>query len=924
MALGKISRQRAIIDRRKLTAEIDGIMANARNVHDARPALIECWRDALEKGRAEICLRFLEQGATGSTTVHSTAFLFDQLLRLVHMIATQYACPAPNPLVEEELALVAVGGYGRGELAPHSDIDLLFLTPNNQTHRGEQVVEYMLYALWDLGLKVGHSTRSVDECFRQARQDLTVRTALLEARYVLGNQVLFGELRKRVFSKASMGSGLSFVKAKLAERDNRHKRMGDSRYLVEPNIKDGKGGLRDLQTLFWIGKYLYHVNDISQLVVHGILSHDEARRFSRTQDFLWRVRCHLHYLTERAEERLTFDLQPLVAARMGFTDGKGVRSIEHFMTQYYQVAKEVGGLTRIFTAVIEDEHRKRPLIQLSRKSRKVAGFRVDGGRIGAGSSSQFKRDPVAMLRLFRTSQQHDLAIDAHTLRLVTRNLDLIDGRLRRSREANQLFVEILSTIEGPDDTLRRMNETGLFGKFIPDFGRVVGQMQHDMYHVYTVDEHTIFAIGILNRIDRGMLKESHPLSSSIIHRLQSRCALYLAVLCHDLAKGRGGDHSVIGAKLAERLARRLRFSTEETETVSWLVLHHLDMSRTAFRRDLSDPKTIRDFVDLVQSPERLRLLLCLTVCDIRAVGPDVWNGWKAALLRELYWAAEDMMSGGAFALNRDKRVQAAKEALVASLTDWPVDQVSTHLTRCYPSYWLAHDTDILARHARLVRAAEEQGQALAIDTRVDQPNSVTEITIYTQDHPGLFSRISGVLAAAGANVVDARIFTTHQGSALDTFTVQDVRGGAFDDPHKLARLEKQVETALAGRFDMDRAISQRPLGPPRTEIFTYAPRVIINNNASRSHTVIEVNGRDRPGLLYDVTLALRELNLSISTAKIDTYGERAVDVFYVRDAFGMKLEGDAKLAHVRQGLMSALGCENGKDGPLRLAEMTAK
>ena len=924
MVLGKISRQRAIIDRRKLTAKIDGIVANARSVHDARPVLIECWRDALEEGRAEICLRFLEQGATGTATVRATAFLFDQLLRLVHMIATEYAYPMANPSVEEGLAVVAVGGYGRGELAPHSDIDLLFLTPHNETHRGEQVVEYMLYVLWDLGLKVGHSTRSVDECLRQARRDLTVRTALLEARYVWGNQALFGELRKRFFSKSSMGSGLSFVKAKLAERNSRHKRMGDSRYLVEPNIKDGKGGLRDLQTLFWIGKYLYRVNDVSQLVVHGILSHNEARSFSCTQDFLWHVRCHLHYLTERAEERLTFDLQPLVAAHMGFTDRKGVRGIEHFMTQYYQVAKEVGGLTRIFTAIIEDEHRKRALIQLPRKISKIDGCRVDGGRLGVTRSSQFKRDPVAMLRLFRTSQQHDLAIDAHTLRLVTRNLDLIDGKLRRSREANRLFVEILSTIEGPDDTLRRMNETGLLGKFIPDFGRVVGQMQHDMYHVYTVDEHTIFAIGILNRIDRGMLKETHPLSSDIIHRLQSRCALYLAVLCHDLAKGRDGDHSVIGAKVAERLARRLGFSTEETETVSWLVLHHLDMSRTAFRRDLSDPKTIRDFVDLVQSPERLRLLLCLTVCDIRAVGPDVWNGWKATLLRELYWAAEDMMSGGAFALNRDKRVHAAKEALVASLTDWPVDQVTTHLARGYPGYWLAHDTAILVRHAHLVRAAEERGQALAIDTRVDRPRSVTEITIYTQDHPGLFSRISGALAAAGANVVDARIFTTHQGSALDTFTVQDMSGGAFADPHKLVRLEQKVESALAGRFNMDRAISQRPVGPPRTQIFTYAPRVIINNNASRTHTVIEVNGRDRPGLLYDVTRALRELNLSISTAKIDTYGERAVDVFYVRDAFGKKLEDDARLIRVRQGLMSALGSENGKIEQLRLEEMTVE
>ena len=905
--MGKVVRQRAIIDRRRLSAEIDAILDDMMRVEAARPALLACLRRALEGGRAEIRRRFEGEDATGTVTVRATTFLFDQLLRLVHDLAAERAYPAPNPTTGESLAMVAVGGYGRGELAPHSDIDLLFLTPYKQTPRGEQVVEYILYMLWDLGLKVGHATRSVDECQRQVRRDVTVRTAILEARYVWGEQALYAQLRRRFLDQLA-ATGRAFVEAKLAEREGRHKRMGDSRYLVEPNIKDGKGGLRDLQTLYWIGKYLYRVDDVSQLVLHGVLSRSETRGFARAQGFLWNVRCHLHYLTGRAEERLTFDLQPLVAARMDYADAGETRGVERFMKQYYLVAKEVGDLSRIFTAAIEDEHRPRPLIRLPRLRRAIDGFRLEGGRLTVANAQAFKREPVDMLRLFHVGHEHGVPINARTLRLVTRNLDRIDGKLRRDPEANRLFLDILTARTDSEGTLRKMNEAGLFGRFVPDFGRVVGQMQHDMYHVYTVDEHTIFAIGILNRIERGLLSDDHPLASEIIHKLQSRRALYLAVLCHDIAKGRDGDHSVIGAKMGERLARRFGFSAEEIETVSWLVLHHLDMSRTAFGRDLSDPKTIQDFVALVQSPERLRLLLCLTVCDIRAVGPEVWNAWKATLLRELYWATEDLMSGGALASDRDKRVEVAQAALARELADWPEAELAAHMTRGYPGYWLAHDTASLARHARLVHTAENDSAPLAIDIRVDRAHAVTEVTIYTQDHPGLFSRIAGALAAAGANVVDARIFTTPQGAALDTFTVQDVEGGAFGDK---AKLEHLIEQALGGRLDVDRAIAQRPAGPPRTHVFTFAPRVIVNNNASRAFTMIEVNGRDRPGLLYDVTRALRELNLQISTAKIATYGERAVDVFYVKDAFGMKVEAEDRIAHVREALMAALAEHEG-------------
>ncbi|MEK9662397.1 MAG: [protein-PII] uridylyltransferase [Alphaproteobacteria bacterium] len=492
------------------------------------------------------------------------------------------------------------------------------------------------------------------------------------------------------------------------------------------------------------------------------------------------------------------------------------------------------------------------------------------------------------------------------LRLVTENLRRIDRKVRDDPEANRMFVEMLSSRDNPDVALKRMNEAGLFGRFVPDFGRIVGQTQHDMYHVYTVDEHTIHAIGLLSRIERGLLKDEHPLCSEVIHKVASRRALYVAVLLHDIAKGRGGDHSELGADIAQQLCPRFGLSAEETESVVWLVRYHLAMSSVAQKRDLNDPKTIQDFVDLVQSPERLRLLVCLTVVDMRATGPTVWNNWKAELLRELYFASEDLMSGGLLAAGRQKRVEAAQAELREQLADWPDADFDDHLARGYPGYWLSFPAETLARHARQMRTADNEGQPLSIETRVDRFRAVTELTIYTQDHPGLFSRIAGAISVVGAQVVDAKIFTTPQGMALDTFWLQDDEGNAFEQASRLAKLSVQIERALAGRLKTDEAEVNHTFVPARTRVFSVPPRVMIDNQASTTHTVIEVNGRDRAGFLYRVTRALYGLALQISTAKISTYGERAVDVFYVKDGFGMKITHESRLKKIRETLLAAI------------------
>ena len=905
--------RRAIIRRRVLEETLARLVADRPSGDVPRADVLTLFRESLAVGRAEIRRRFESTESKlhndGPAVLAATSFLMDQLIRVLFDFAEKYAYPAANPSAAERLGIVATGGYGRGELAPLSDLDLLFLRPYKQTPRGEQIVEFMLYLLWDMGLKVGHATRTVDESIRYAERDQTIRTALLESRYIWGDRELFDELIRGFTTKFLGGDGRDFVEAKLAERDQRHQRMGDSRYVVEPNVKEGKGGLRDLHLLFWIAKYLYRVNKPAELIAKGVLTPGEAKHFERAERFLNTVRCHIHYLTNRADDRLSFDLQREIAQRLGYQDRPGSRGVERFTTHYDLPAKTVGDLTRIFVAALEDSHRRKPKLAAlwqSLRPRQLEGFRLDGERLSVSSPDMFEKDPVAILRLFHVAQENGLDIHPGTLRLITQNIRLVD-RLRNDKEANRLFMEMLTSRHDPETTLRRLNEAGVFGRFVPDFGRVVAQTQHDMYHTYTVDEHTIRAIGILANIENGTHKEDHPVSADVVHKILSRPVLYLAVLLHDIAKGRGGDHSILGAEVAMQLGPRLGLSAAETETVAWLVRYHLSMSSTAFQRDLMDPKTIEDFAALVQSPERLRLLLVLTVCDIRAVGPNVWNGWKAALLRQLYHAAELLLSGGTLVGGRAERIKAVQLEVAKRLTGWTEAEKDEHFARGYAPYWLSFDPDTLARQAELVRRADRDRQPLAIEHRVDTHRSVTEVTIYTLDTHGLFARLAGAMAISGANIVDAKIFTLTNGMALDTFWIQDLEGKPFDGPQRLARLSARVELSLSNRLDIQRELdSQRSSWPKRDRVFTVEPRVLIDNNASDTFTVIEVNGRDRPGFLHVVTRALTRCSLQIATAHITTYGERAVDVFYVKDMFGLKVVNQSKLKQIAETVEQAI------------------
>ncbi len=900
----RLTNKRAIVDRRALGQALAALGPDAD-----RAAVRDRLKQALEAGRAEVRRRF-DEGSDGPAAAAALSWLTDQMLTALFDHTAERVFPEPNPTAADRLAVVAVGGYGRGELAPFSDVDLLFLTPYKTTPRGEQIVEYMLYVLWDLGLTVGQATRSIDETIARAKRDATIRTALLEARYVYGDQPLYLELRQRFAKEVVSGGGRAFIEAKLGERDARHRRMGDSRYVVEPNLKDGKGGLRDLHTLFWIAKYLYQVEDVGDLVARGVLTESEFRMFRRAHRYLWSVRCRLHYLAGRAEERLTFDRQVAVAAASRYAGRAGKPGVERFMKHYYLIAKTVGDLTRIFCAAIEAEHARRPLFQAPRWGllrRDIDGFRLEHGRVGVADDDAFARNPLDMLRLFHVAQARELDVHPRALMLITRNLSAIDARLRADPEANRLFVEMLTSDKEPETTLRRLNEAGVLGRFVPAFGRVVAQTQHDMYHVYTVDEHTIFAIGVLSRIENGELAAELPLATEIVHEVLSRKVLYIALFLHDIAKGRGGDHSVLGARVARRLAPRLGCTAEETETIAWLVEHHLLCSATAFNRDISDPRTIENFVAVVRSPQRLRLLLVLTVADIRAVGPNVWNGWKGQLLRGLYYRAEAAMTGGDTLADQAERLETAKAAVREALRDWPPDDVERFIDRAYPAYLLSFNAEVHARHAALIRAADAGAAPLTVETRVDGFRAVTEVTVYAPDHPGLFAGIAGAMTACGAAIVEARIFSTRDGMVLDTFRIQGIDGRAFDRRDRLARLSATIEMTLAKDFKPQFALAEREHASraSRMAVFKVQPRVLIDNRASASHTVIELNARDRAGLLFDVTRALADLRLAIGSARVNTYGESAIDVFYVKDMFGMKVTDDHRLARIRESLLAA-------------------
>ncbi|WP_135504013.1 [protein-PII] uridylyltransferase [Roseovarius aestuariivivens] len=870
-----------------------------------RKAVVAILSEAMRDGRAAIAQGLGERPFEARPATRAYTWLTDQVVITALDLACRYLHPRPNPTESERISVLAVGGYGRGEMAPFSDVDLLFLTPYKLTAWAESVIESTLYVLWDVKLKVGHSSRTIRDCLRLAGEDFTIRTALLEKRFLFGDAALAEELDSKLRKELFTGTEKAFVEAKLEERDGRHEKYGE-RYVVEPNIKEGKGGLRDLQSLFWIAKYVYHVDDVQELVGRGLFTKEEFATFAKAETFLWATRCHLHLASGRATEQLTFDMQVEVAERMGYADSSGQRAVEVFMQDYFRHATAVGDLTRILLTKLEADHVKsEPLLQrlFGRKRKLKPGYVEVHGRLAIEDDTAFLSDPLNLLRLFEEGLRTGLLIHPDAMRLVTANLNLIDERFRNLPAARKLFLDLLLKHGNPERALRRMNELGVLSAFIPEFEPIRAMMQFNMYHSYTVDEHIIQCISQLSKIERRELTEDLPVASSILDKGVNRRVLYVALLVHDIGKGRDEDHSILGAQIARVVAPRLGLKQAECDTVEWLVRYHLLMSDMAQKRDIADPRTVRDFAKAVQTRERLDLLCVLTVCDIRGVGPTTWNNWKASLIRALYRQTRRAMEGGLEALNREQRGTDAKRNLREALSDWDQKALKAETTRHYPPYWQGLHVTAHVVFARLLRDLKDDD--IAIDLAIDEDRDATRACFALADHPGIFSRLAGALALVGANVVDARTYTTKDGFATAAFWIQDADGSPFEAA-RLPRLSQMINKTLKGEVKATEAIKSRDKVKKRERAFRVPTHITFDNTGSEIYTIIEVDTRDRPGLLYDLTRTLASQHVYINSAVIATYGEQVVDTFYVKDMFGLKFYSQSKQKALERKLREAI------------------
>ena len=802
--------------------------------------------------------------------------------------------------------IVATGGYGRAEMAPHSDVDILFCYDHTLSSHAKSFIEQLNTTCWTAGIKLSFSTRSTAECESGLTDDLTFATSLLETRYIWGDKSRYTKLQKMIRKHVADTPATAFIAAKLAERDARHIKTGDSRAMLQPNVKESKGGLRDIQTLFWLTNFLYGINTADGLVKRSILTKAEAESLRAAHRFFWTVRCQLHLLAGRADDRLTFDAQPEIALRMGYKDPAPNIRAEAFMQDYFRMATETGYLTRILCADLEAQALGAGATSGTRKlalATETGGFPLLHNRLTVDGPKHFADTPEDMVRIFHQSQTTGFDIHPDALRAVRRILKQSPEILRKNKAALHGFTEILLERKKSAQTLRRMNEAGLLLALIPDFANIFAHMQYDMYHVFTADEHTINAVDMLHRIENKELADEAPLATELAQNLPARRALFAAILFHDMAKGTGGGHAVKGAAIARRMCPKMGLSDAETETAAWLVEHHLLMTMTAFKRDLSDPKTLEDFCDTVQSPERLKLLTIMTAADIMAVGPDRWNSWKAGLLSELYHRARADLSGTGSTVDDDGLVVVAQKKLRRLIGD-QTDALRYLTDHAPPDFFLAFPAETMAGFVKLLAkyAGKENPTALKITANPDE--GFSEVLIFTPDRKGLFATLSGAMAAAGASIMEARIFTLSNGMAFDVFQVQNAAGHAYDNG---PFLQRTIKSALAGNLDFDAEIRQRQKNVPRRQMhFKVAANVTIDNNASTRHTLVEVNGKDRPGFLYDITAALSAEGLQIAAAKVTTFGARAVDVFYVKDQFGLKVLHNAKLARIEQMLKNVL------------------
>lgn len=880
----------------------------AENESGDRTAIMTALRTEMDTAKS-LAVEMFEKGRlNGLEMARRISAIHDEILSALYDYAAYHVVRAANPTASEHMAVCAVGGYGRGEMAPFSDLDLLFVLADKKgSPFTESVTEYVLYMLWDLGLKVGHSTRTIEQCITLAKEDQTILTALLDLRFIAGDTQLASDLYLKYGKFVSAGRGRNYITAKLDERDVRHEREGNSRYVIEPNIKEGKGGLRDLHVLYWIAKYIQTDKNIvdpqeaKDYVDMGLFGPKAATRFSRAADFLWRARIHLHLTAGRAAETLSFDRQTVLARKMGHAGGEIEEAVEKFMREYFINAREVGALTRIACAKLESENAIRlpggldRFLPNSRRAVKEPGFVIEHGRLNFKDDMQLREDPSLILKLFLIAGKRNLDIHPDAFGAINFRRNLIDTEFRRSPQNSNIFQDILLTTKAPYATLKAMNESGVLGRYLLEFGGIVARTQFNMHHAYTVDEHTLRLVNYFHDIMSGTLESENPVASQIVKgftKSQKRI-LYMTCLLHDTGKGKG-DQCIEGAQLGRRATRRLGLPQEEVDTVAWLIRRHLDLSETAQRRDISDPDTIAEFGQLMGSQERLDLLFILTVVDIRAVGPGIWNDWKGMLLRDLYGSTARYLDGKE-ELAPAAKARAAREQLLERLPPAHAARTTPFIDELGDQYWLNFTMAALVRHARFFNDMVDTVDDTRSHTRRDRPRDITEVWVAARDRPGLFADMTKAIASTNATIVGARLHTgpKSQGGAarvMNVFYLQNADGQAFGrkSDRALERLRTRMTKAALGETEK-LSISQ-PLASKRAGAIPVRSTVRFPDTIRDGVSIIEVEGRDRPGLLYDIATCLHGLGLDLFSAHVEVVGEKAVDAFYVKGDILDKVE----------------------------------
>ncbi len=851
------------------------------------------FRELLSQAHEELKTRFLADEPV-EALVHARAAFIDRVLQAA------WRCHALASM--EDWALVAVGGYGRGELHLCSDIDILLLVPQPPEGAERGALERLLAFLWDIGLEVGHSVRTVQECAEQSAADVSVMTTLIEARLLAGDEARLAAMRAAL-APEHLWPVRDFFEAKVSEQASRHLKANDTAYNLEPNVKTGPGGLRDIQTIAWVAKRHFGSDTLDGLERHGFLTVAELRRLKQARAFLWKVRFGLHVLTDRREDRLLFDHQIRLAQTFGYEDASYTLAVEQFMQRYYRTVKDVSLLNELLLqlfreAILTESEPPRPL---------NARFQVRCGSLEELSEDVFARSPSALLELFALLQQHPQikGVRASTMRAVARNLWLIDEEFRQNPRHHRLFLEIVRSPVGVTHELRRMNTYGVLGRYIPAFGRIVGRMQYDLFHAYTVDAHILFVVSNLRRFAIPRYDQELPQASRIMQQLPRPEVAYLAALFHDIAKGRGGDHSELGAVDAEAFCLEQGLSPYDARLVAWLVRHHLTFSLTAQKQDIGDPEVINAFAHTVGDEAHLDYLYVLTCADVRATNPKLWNSWKASLFQDFYQRVRRALRRGLETpIDQEQLVQETREAARKLMLERavPTADIERHWARFSPAYFLQHSPEELAWHARLLVERDPLCEEPLVALDPQSVRGTTAVLILTRARHHGFARTTAVLDQLGLNVVDARITPTGDGFSLDLYHVLEDDGAPITDDDRLQEIEQALWRSLQRPQD---TVAVHRRAPRQVRLFHTPTQIALSVDERNGRSVLELTAADRPGLLCDVGKVLTAERIALQAAKIMTVGERAEDVFYITDLEGRPLD-EATATRLRDSLGTSL------------------